>query len=90
MKLKDLPVIETFGRNKITSRNNQGHDLKKMIGCVARSNIFSTLRGKLLYIDNGKCYFEILENKEWPKYNQCAGQIEYLNEKTAVTIKFEE
>ena len=89
-KMEDLPVIKTFGWSKITPRYDQGHKLKKMIGRVARSNMFSTLRGKLLYIDKGKCYFELLENHEWVKYNQCAGQVEWLNEYMVVTMKFEE
>lgn len=90
MKIKDLPVVKTLGRNKITPRCDQEYDLKKMIGRVVRSNMFSTLRGKLLYIDKGKCYFEIIENHEWPKYNQSAGQVEWLSEYMVITMKFED
>jgi hypothetical protein len=48
------------------------------------------LRGRLLYTQNERCYFVIVENDEWPKYNACAGQVEYLNEYTVATMKFED
>jgi hypothetical protein len=86
----DLPVIESFGRNRITPRYNQGHNMKKMVGRTLRCNFFPTLRGRLLYTQNERCYFVIVENDEWPKYNACAGQVEYLNEYTVATMKFEE
>ena len=73
-----------------TKRIEVNSDLKNMIGRVLNSNLFSTFRGKLLYIQNEKCYFEILENKKYPKYNQCAGQIDYLPEKLVTTSVFEE
>jgi hypothetical protein len=61
-----------------------------MIGKVLVNNLFSTFRGKLLYIQDGKCYFELLENKKYPKYNKCAGQIEYIHERVVLTAKFED
>jgi hypothetical protein len=60
-----------------------------MIGKVLVTNLFSTFRGKLLYTQDGKCYFELLENKNYPKYNQSAGQIEYLPERLVITSNFE-
>jgi hypothetical protein len=60
-----------------------------MIGKVLTTNLFSTFRGKLLYTQDGKCYFELLENKDYPKYNKCAGQIEYLPERLVITSNFE-
>jgi hypothetical protein len=80
----------SFGRNKITPRCDQGNDLKKMVGHTLRCNLFSTLLGRLLYTYEGKCYFVIIENNEWPKYNDCAGQVEWLSEKMVVTMQFEE
>jgi hypothetical protein len=47
------------------------------------------MRGRLLYIQKDKCYFEIIENNEYPKYNECAGQIEYLPEHMVVCMEFE-
>jgi hypothetical protein len=88
MKL-DLPVIASFGRNRITPRYNQGHDMKKMVGHTLRCNMFPTLRGRLLYTYKERCYFVMVENDEWPKYNQCAGQIEWLNEHIVLTMPFE-
>jgi hypothetical protein len=87
---KPLPVIESFGRNKITPRQDQGHNLKKMVGRVLRSNMFPTMLGKLLYTENGKCYFIMIENPNMTKYNSCAGQIEYLKEDMVLTMQFEE
>jgi len=78
-----------MGRNKITPRIETNTNLKNMIGKVLVNNLFSTFRGKLLYIQKGKCYFELLENKKYPKYNKCAGQIEYLSERLVITSNFE-
>ena len=87
---KLLPTVESFGRNKITSRVDQGYNLKKMVGRTLRCNIFPTMRGRLLYTYNERCYFVLVENDDYPKYNHCAGQVEYLNEYTVVTMKFED
>jgi hypothetical protein len=78
-----------MGRNKITLRIEVNINLKDMIGKVLITNLFPTFRGKLLYTQDGKCYFELLENKNYPKYNQCAGQIEYLPERLVITSNFE-
>jgi hypothetical protein len=32
----------------------------------------------------------MVENPDFPKYNGCAGQVEYLNEYTVATMQFEE
>ena len=89
MKIKDLPVIESFGRNKITPRYSQEYNLKKMIGRTLRCNVFPTFLGRLLYTHNERCYFVMVENPNFPKYNHCAGQVEYLNEHTVMTMEFE-
>jgi hypothetical protein len=90
MMRKPLPVIESFGRNKITSRQDQGHNLKKMVGRVLHSNMFPTMLGELLYTEKGKCYFKVIENPNFTKYNSCAGQIEYLKEDMVLTMQFKE
>ena len=87
---KLLPTVEAIGRNKITSRVDQGYNLKKMVGRVLRSNMFPTMLGELLYIEKGKCYFKIIENPNYIRYNNCAGQIEWLNELTVITMDFED
>jgi hypothetical protein len=79
-----------MGRNKITPRIEVNTNLKDMIGKVLVNNLFSTFRGKLLYIQDNKCYFEILPNPEFTKYNMCAGQIEYIHERVVLTEKFED
>lgn len=76
--------------NKATPRIPQTTNLKDKIGCVLSSNMFSTLRGKLLYIQKDKCYFEIQANPDYTKYNGCAGQIEYLPEAMVVCMEFDE
>jgi len=73
----------------VTPRKQQAINLKDKIGHILNSNVFSTLRGKLIYIQNNKCYFEIIENPEYTKYNGSAGQIDYLPEAMVVCMKFE-
>jgi len=75
---------------QVTPRIQQMKNANKMIGRVLNSNCFSTLRGRLLYIQDEKCYFEIIENPNYPKYNHCAGKIEYLPEYMVVCETFEE
>jgi len=79
-----------MGRNKITPRIEVNSNLKDMIGKVLVNNLFSTFRGKLLYIQDNKCYFELLPNPKFTKYNMCAGQIEYIHERVVLTEKFED
>ena len=74
----------------ITPRIPQMENTRHMIGRVLNNNYFATLRGRLIYIYDEKCYFEIIENPDFPKYNHCAGQIEYLPETMVVCMKFEE
>jgi hypothetical protein len=73
---------------EFTPRETQISKTSDMIGHVLNSNLFSTFLGRLLYIQNDKCYFEIIENSEYTKYNGCAGQIEYLPEYMVTTMKF--
>jgi hypothetical protein len=85
-----MPTIGSFGGNKITPRYDQGHDLKKMVGRTLRCNLFPTFLGRLLYTQKERCYFVMVENPDFTKYNGCAGQVEYLNEYTVATMQFEE
>lgn len=75
---------------RVTPRIDQNYNLKDMIGKVLFSNLFSTLRGRLIYIKDGKCYFEVLENPEFTKYNGAAGQIDYIPEAMVITMEFED
>lgn len=75
---------------QITPRIPQMKNTRNMIGRVLVSNLFSTFRGRLLYIQNDKCYFEVIENPDYPKYNERAGQIDYLPEYMVVCQDFEE
>ena len=73
-----------------TPRVPQIQNINQMIGRVLNNNCFPTLLGKLLYVYNGRCYFEIMENTEFTKYNKCAGQIEYLPESMVICLEFKE
>ena len=87
----DLPkVIDSFGRNKVTPRFYTKHNWKKVIGKVVTSNIFPTFKARLVEVDKFKerCYFEIIENLDYPKYNHCAGKIEYLSIDTVLYMDF--
>jgi hypothetical protein len=77
-------------RNSITPRIPINKNLYDLIGRVLNSNCFSTFRGRLVHVENERCYFELLENKEYTKYNHCAGQVDYLPEHMVVTMKFED
>jgi hypothetical protein len=76
--------------NSITPRIPINKNLYDLIGRVLNSNCFPTFRGKLIHVANERCYFELLENKEYTKYNHCAGQVDYLPEHMVITMKFEE
>ena len=89
-KRKLLPVVEAFGRNRITPRYDQEYDMKKMVGRTLRCNMFPTFLGRLLYTHQERCYFVMVENPTFTKYNHCAGTVEWLNEYTVLTMKVEE
>jgi hypothetical protein len=76
--------------NRITPRTPINNGLQGLIGKILNSNCFSTFRGKLMYIKDGRCYFEVVENEEYTKYNNCAGQVDYLPEHMVITMKFED
>jgi hypothetical protein len=75
---------------QITPRIPQMKNANQMIGRVLNNNCFSTLLGKLIYIQDDRCYFEIMANPEFTKYNDCAGQVVYLPEYMVVCQEFEE
>jgi len=75
--------------DRVTERVKQETKLSDMVGRVLNSNTFPTLLGKLLYIQKDRCYFEMLANPDYTKYNECAGQIEYLPEHMVVCMEFE-
>jgi hypothetical protein len=77
-------------RNSITPRIPINKNLYDLIGRVLNSNCFPTFRGKLIHVENERCYFEVIENEEYTKYNHCAGQVDYLPEHMVVTMKFKE
>jgi hypothetical protein len=61
-----------------------------LIGRTLNSNCFPTMKGRMIFIKEDRCYFEMLENDKFTKYNQCAGQIEYLTSHMVITMKFED
>jgi hypothetical protein len=76
--------------NRVTPRVPINKNLYDLIGRTLNSNCFPTMKGRMIFIKEDRCYFEMLENKNFTKYNQCAGQIEYLTSHMVITMKFEE
>lgn len=77
-------------RREVTPRVIVNQNLKDKIGCIAISNCFPTFRGRLLYIHNEKCYFELQKHPDYPQFDMCEGQIEYLPEDMVRSINFED
>lgn len=75
---------------KVTPRNPVNENLYNLIGRNLTTNLFPTFRGKLVFIQDEKCYFEILANETFEKYNMCEGKIEYLPSPMVITMKFDE
>jgi hypothetical protein len=75
---------------RVTPRVQRISKASEAIGKVLYSNCFPTLKGRLLYVVDEKCYFEMLPNSDFTKYNDCAGQIEYLPEHMVICESFEE
>jgi len=76
--------------NRVTPRVSINKNLYDLIGRTLNSNCFPTMKGRMIFIKEDRCYFEMLENENFTKYNQCAGQIEYLTSHMVITMKFEE
>jgi hypothetical protein len=76
--------------NRVTPRVPINKNLYDLIGRTLNSNCFPTMRGRMIFVKEDRCYFEMLENENFTKYNQCAGQIEYLTSHMVITMKFEE
>ena len=72
---------------KITPREIVIDKLDDYIGDIFPISISPTRRGKLLYYEDGKAYYEVTEHEEHTKYNYCAGQTFYLPTQMAVTIE---
>lgn len=77
-----------MGRHKVTVRHKLHNNLNKLIGRTFRTCLLPTYLGKLVYIQDDKCYFEVLPNPEWTKYNGCAGKVEYINADHVITMPF--
>jgi hypothetical protein len=76
--------------NRVTPRVQKISNVRDMIGKTLINNCFPTFKGKLIDVNNEKCYFEILPNEENPRYNNCVGKIEYLLESMVLCCEFEE
>lgn len=72
---------------KITPRETVIDKLDDYIGDIFPISISPTRRGKLLYYEKDKAYYEVTEHEKHTKYNYCAGQIFYLKTQMAVTIE---
>jgi len=81
------PLISNPSK-RVTPRFQTISSVREKIGYVFNNNCFPTFLGRLIYVQDEKCYFEVIKNKENPKYNYCAGDIEYLPEHMVLTMKF--
>lgn len=72
---------------RITKKEIINKNLYDLIGRVFENNCFPTLKGRLIDVKGGRCYFEILPNPDIPKYEEYEPHIEYLPETLVITMK---
>jgi hypothetical protein len=78
------------GNHPFTPKTTYYKNLNGMIGKILHTCLLPTYYGKLLYVRDGKCYFEVVANPKVPKFDVCVGKIEYIPEYLVVTMKFED
>ena len=50
--------------NRITPRAPIHKNTHQLIGRVLNNNCFPTMRGKMIYIQGDRCYFEMIKNNQ--------------------------
>jgi len=78
------------GNHPFTPKTTYYKNLNDMIGKILHTCLLPTYYGKLLYVRDGKCYFEVVANPNAPKFDVCVGKIEYITESLVITMKFED
>lgn len=63
---------------RVTPRVRHIHKLDDVLHKEFSTNLSPTLRAVYLGHDDDKGYFVISENKEWTKYNECAGEVFWI------------
>jgi hypothetical protein len=54
--------------NRVTPRVPINKNLYDLIGRTLNSNCFPTMRGRMIFVKEDRCYFEMLENENFTKY----------------------
>ena len=78
------------GNHPFTPKTTYYSNLNGMVGRILKTCLLPTYYGKLLYVRDGECYFEVIPNPDIDSYNICAGKIEYIPEFLVITMKFED
>ena len=73
---------------KVTSRETTIEHLDLAIGKLVSTNISPTMRGRLLYYNKEKSYFEVTKHESNNRYDECAGQVFYIPNYMAVTLNY--
>ena len=73
---------------QVTPRETTIEHLDLAIGKLVSTNISPTMRGRLLYYNKEKSYFEVTKHESNDRYAECAGQVFYISNYIAVTLNY--
>lgn len=73
---------------RYTPREATIENLDLAIGRLVSTNISPTMRGRLLYYDRERSYFEVTKHESNDRYANCAGQIFWIPNYMAVTLNY--
>ena len=71
-----------------TPRETTIENLDLAIGRLVSTNISPTMRGRLLYYDSERSYFEVTKHESNDRYANCAGQTFWIPNHMAVTLTY--
>jgi hypothetical protein len=63
-------------------------NLELAIGRLVSTNISPTMRGRLLYYDSERSYFEVTKHESNDRYAHCAGQTFWIPNYMSVTLTY--
>jgi hypothetical protein len=72
----------------ITKREATIPNLESAIGRLVSTNISPTMRGRLLYYDSERSYFEVIKHESNDQYAHCAGQTFWIPNYMSVTLTY--
>ena len=73
---------------QVTPRETTIEHLDLAIGKLVSTNISPTMRGRFLYYNSEKSYFEVIKHELNDRYAECAGQTFYVPNYMAVTLTY--